>query len=62
MESVFDGLFKNFVQEPNTVILLHLHRFAETLLNPKSLTPTLDIFGNFSIFWLVTNLCSGACL
>ena len=50
MKKIFDGWLKNFLQESNAVILLHLHKFVE------SLAPILGIFGNFSIFLLATNL------
>ena len=57
MKNIFDEWFKNFVQESDTVILLHL-RWA--LFNPGSLAPILGILGNFSVFLLPTNSCSDA--
>ena len=53
------GWLKNFLQESNAGILLHIHRFLEALFNPKSLAPILGILGNISIFLLATKLCAG---
>ena len=55
MKNIFDERFKNFVQECNTIILLHL---CWALFKPGSLVPILGILGNFSIFLLPTNSCS----
>ena len=60
MKNIIDGWLKNFVQKSNAVILLNLHRFVESLFNPKFLAPILRIFGNFSIFLLAAKLWSGA--
>ena len=60
MKNIFDGWLKNFVQESNTVIPLHLHRFVGPLFGSHSLAPFLGVFGNFSIFLLATKLCADA--
>ena len=60
MKNIFDGWCKNFVQESNAVILLHLRRSVESPSDPKSLAPILGIVGNFSIFLHAAKLCVGA--